>query len=328
MSTTHTIELEPLKTENTTTGWQETRQYIDSECGKYQSLVHINENKDVSLKGTNLDEKPVLITYHDVGLTATNCFLSFFAQAESLFDRFKVIHFNYPCEKSDNDSSTDEYLTFDQLAKIVVDALDELKVTRFFAFGVGAGGNIACRIAIQAPKRVQGLILCSATSSQSNTLEYYYQLLAVQMIRYGGVTERIKQQLLARYFSDHTLYYAQDRCEAFMSDLDQLDATSLRHFIQANAYKDDIGERIEKQVFCPAIVFVARNSYYYQDSCELFSHFDATKKDLFICEKAVGSNLITEESPQEMIRPLQLWFQGFGLWSPKQSAIKKTIQIA
>jgi pimeloyl-ACP methyl ester carboxylesterase len=252
-----------------------------------------------------------------------NCFETFLSMGESrkLFSRFRIVQFDlHAFAKQDDDDDNDDieidlnnrYLSFDEIADQIVCALEVFNVRRAFLMGVGVGGNILCRVALSNGSLARGLVLMSVTAQQSGWAEFAYQKMALAVLATWGVTERVKMQLLMRYFGESAFAERPDRVEAYSRDLARVDAASLANLVSANSAKLPLDERALGKLRCPTLCIASRRSYYDNDTIYLHSLLPATRRELFIADRVPGASLVTEESPDEIIEPIRLWFEGLG----------------
>ncbi|CDW60015.1 Ndr domain containing protein [Trichuris trichiura] len=105
-------------------------------------------------------KKPAILTFHDLGLSANPCFQSFFhfSEMSAISDKFCVYHVNAPGQEEDAEPLAEKYTfsfiltyvypTMDELGDIVIAIADHFKLKTFIGFGVGAGANVLCRLAV------------------------------------------------------------------------------------------------------------------------------------------------------------------------------------
>ncbi|CAD5216699.1 unnamed protein product [Bursaphelenchus okinawaensis] len=120
------------------------------------------------------NHKTVILTVHDVG-TNHKSFVRFVDHA-SMAEVKKNAVFLHVCVPGQEDHAPDfagDFPTLAHLAEDLVVALDQLDVRSCIAFGEGAGANIICRFALQAPNRINGIVLLHCTSTTAGVFEYF-----------------------------------------------------------------------------------------------------------------------------------------------------------
>ncbi|KFD50202.1 hypothetical protein M513_08947 [Trichuris suis] len=97
-------------------------------------------------------KKPAILTFHDLGLSANPCFQSFFhfSEMSAISDKFCVYHVNAPGQEEDAEALPENYVypSMDELGDIAIAVADHFKLKTFIGFGVGAGANVLCRLAV------------------------------------------------------------------------------------------------------------------------------------------------------------------------------------
>jgi len=135
------------------------------------------------------DGKPVIITYHDIGLNWSSNFESFFSTADNrlLLETFRVYHVTAPGQESEADDLPLNYRfpTMDELADQVLDVCRHYKIGQFVGFAYGAGANVLSRVALAAPELVEGLFLLSPSGAGSSWTEWFYQKLNLRQLLSG-----------------------------------------------------------------------------------------------------------------------------------------------
>jgi 3-oxoadipate enol-lactonase len=116
------------------------------------------------------------------------------AQVPALADRFRVLRYDHP---GHGRSPLAEARTVQTLAAQLLGLLDDLGFAQVSFCGLSLGGTVGMRIALDAPERIDRLVLCS-TSARFATPEYWDRRAAA--VRSGGV-EAIADEVLDRWFS-------------------------------------------------------------------------------------------------------------------------------
>lgn len=134
--------------------------------------------------------KPLIVTYHDVGLNASLNFDRYFDIPENklLLQSFQVLHINAPGQEKHAGKFHDDYKypTMDELAVQVKEVLDQLEVKSIVGLGCGAGANVLLRLALMEPDLVEGLFLIHPSVGQSTWTEWYYQKKNLRAIQANG----------------------------------------------------------------------------------------------------------------------------------------------
>lgn len=135
-------------------------------------------------------KKPVLITYHDIGLNHVTNFQAFFNFNEMKFfaESFSILHINAPGQEENAPGLPDNYVypTMEELAEQIEAVLKAFEVKNFIGLGVGTGANILSRYALNNPLIVDGLFLINSTSTVAGWTEWLYQ--KMNMYYLSGLT--------------------------------------------------------------------------------------------------------------------------------------------
>lgn len=157
----------------------------------------------VTIEGDLQSGRPVIMTYHDIGINHVACFQSFFSIVSTypnILRYFVVIHIDAPGHhydttasdeqlnsnenkikmKENKDTNEEKTETFEmsKLASLIETIVYELKIKRFFGFGVGAGCNVWLEYAKQNNTSnfdsniLRGLILVNPTNADPSWSEW------------------------------------------------------------------------------------------------------------------------------------------------------------
>ncbi|HSC73315.1 MAG TPA: 3-oxoadipate enol-lactonase [Gaiellaceae bacterium] len=115
-------------------------------------------------------------------------------QVPALASHFRVLRYDHP---GHGGSPSLPQTTVSRFAREVVALLDELAVARVSFCGLSLGGAVGMRLALDAPERVEKLVLCS-TSARFATREFWQE--RAELVRRDGV-EAVADVVLERWFS-------------------------------------------------------------------------------------------------------------------------------
>ena len=133
----------------------------------------------VARQGTDKTyNKPMIVTYHDIGLNHALAFESFFDIPENklLLQSFSVLHINAPGQEKHANRIADNftYPNMDQLAVQVKEILDHFQIKNVVGFGAGAGANVLVRLALMHPEIFEGLFIMHPSVGPATWTEWYY----------------------------------------------------------------------------------------------------------------------------------------------------------
>uniref|UniRef100_A0A673K8A9 Protein NDRG1-like n=1 Tax=Sinocyclocheilus rhinocerous TaxID=307959 RepID=A0A673K8A9_9TELE len=115
------------------------------------------------MKGVPKGERPVILTYHDIGLNHKSCFDTLFSHddMQEIMQHFAVCHVDAPGQQEGaNTFSTGyEYPSMDQLSETLPSILKHFGLKSVIGMAVGAGAYILAKFALDYPAMVEGLVL-------------------------------------------------------------------------------------------------------------------------------------------------------------------------
>uniref|UniRef100_A0A674EG71 N-myc downstream regulated 1a n=1 Tax=Salmo trutta TaxID=8032 RepID=A0A674EG71_SALTR len=116
-----------------------------------------------TMKGMPKGDRPVILTFHDIGLNHKTCFDSMFQHEDmqEIMQHFAVCHVDAPGqhEGANTFSTGYEYPSMDQLSESLPLVLKHFGLKSIIGIAVGAGAYILARFALDYPALVEGLVL-------------------------------------------------------------------------------------------------------------------------------------------------------------------------
>ncbi|KAG0554805.1 hypothetical protein M758_12G123400 [Ceratodon purpureus] len=276
--------------------------------------------------------KPALVTYPDVGLNYLACFEGLFSCPEAysvLFHNFCIYHIDPPGHEDGAAEipNNQPLLTVDDLADQVAEVLDHFKVHEMIGLGVGAGSYILNLFAIKYRERAIGLILVSPICRKPTWSEWIYNKAMINILYYCGATSFVKDSLLQRYFSPEVRASSMG-AEVLMNyrkHLDDHPSRNMMRYMQAIHQRGDITESLAK-LKCRTLVIVGENSPFHCEAVHM-TNVMSRRYQVLIEVQHCGS-LVTEEQPQSMLVPIELFLMFYSFYKRPLSLSSPTSPLS
>jgi len=288
-----------------------------------------NEEKVVTAKGTVLvawkgdRTKPALITFHDLGLNHVSNFQAFFnypGMAEIL-PHFCVFHLNAPGQEEGCEKLTDDFVypSMDELAEQVNEVVNHFAVVRYIGIGVGLGGNVLIRHALQYPERVDSLMLINTLTTAPGWIEWGYQKRNINHLRQHGMTQAALDYLMWHHFGDYAEERAHDLVHMyknyFNNDVKPSNLAKLaEQYIWRSAInmqrENNIEERGDTQTLkVPVLNMVGSYSPFVEETVILNGKLNPANTNWMKIQDAA---MVLEEQPEKVSEAFRLFLQGQG----------------
>uniref|UniRef100_A0A8C5B1N9 Ndrg family member 3a n=1 Tax=Gadus morhua TaxID=8049 RepID=A0A8C5B1N9_GADMO len=152
----------------------------------------------VTMRGVPKGNRPVILTYHDIGLNHKSCFNTLFnyEDMQEITQHFAVVHVDAPGqqEAAPPFPTGYQYPTMEQLAEMLPSVMTQLKVNSVIGIGVGAGAYILSRFALNNPTLVEGLVLINVDPCAEGWIDWAASKLT-------GWTSNLVDIVMAHHFS-------------------------------------------------------------------------------------------------------------------------------
>uniref|UniRef100_A0A8C8J9B8 Protein NDRG2 n=1 Tax=Oncorhynchus tshawytscha TaxID=74940 RepID=A0A8C8J9B8_ONCTS len=230
-------EIKPLLTD------KNGRNFQDFDCQEHDietphGVLH------VTMRGTPKGNRPVILTYHDIGLNHKSCFntLFNFEDMQEITSHFAVVHVDAPGQQEGAPPFPTgyQYPTMDELSEMLPSVMTQLKVNSVIGIGVGAGAYILSRLALNEPALVEGLVLINVDPCAKGWMDWAAS-------KMSGWTSNLVDIVMAHHFSDDELSDNQEITQTYRLHISQ-DINQENLALFCNAYNSRRDLEIERPV--------------------------------------------------------------------------------
>uniref|UniRef100_A0A8C1G4W5 Protein NDRG2 n=1 Tax=Cyprinus carpio TaxID=7962 RepID=A0A8C1G4W5_CYPCA len=279
----------------------------------------------VTLRGTPKGNRPVILTYHDIGLNHKSCFntLFNFEDMQEITQHFAVVHVDAPGQQESAPPFPTgyQYPTMDELAEMLPSVLTQLKINSVIGIGVGAGAYILTRLALNEPALVEGLVLINVDPCAKGWIDWAASKLS-------GWTSNLVDIVMAHHFSTDELTENQEIIQTYRLHIAQdINPDNLALFCHSyNSRRDleierpvlGLNENTVKTLKCPALLIVGDTSPAVEAVVECNSRLNPTKTTLLKMADCGGLPQVVQ--PGKLAEAFKYFVQGMG-YSKYQSCL-------
>ncbi|XP_061919351.1 protein NDRG1-like [Entelurus aequoreus] len=142
-----------------------TEEHVDTQYGQVHCIM----------MGTPKANRPVILTYHDVGLNHKSCFDTLFTHEDmqEIITHFPVCHVEAPGQHEGAKTlpTSYSYPTMDQLSEALPAVLKHFRLHTVIGLGVGAGAYVLANFALNHPDLVDGLVLININPNAEGLID-------------------------------------------------------------------------------------------------------------------------------------------------------------
>lgn len=266
------------------------------------------------MQGQPKGDRPVILTFHDIGLNYKTCFDHMFAHEDmrEIMQHFAVLHVNAPGQQEGaNTFSTGyEYPSMDQLSESMPLILKHFGLKHVIGIGVGAGAYILSQFALDYPTMVEGLMLININPSAEGWMGW-----AANKIT--GWAHAMPDMIITHLFGKEEIQINHDLIATYrhhiINDMNQF---NLHHFVKSyNSRRDlDIERPVPgiqaRTLKCHTILVVGDSSPAVEAVVECNTKLDPTKTTLL--KMADCGGLPQVDQPAKLIEAFKYFIQGMG----------------
>ncbi|XP_049606815.1 protein NDRG1a isoform X2 [Syngnathus scovelli] len=267
-----------------------------------------------TMRGIPKGERPVILTFHDIGLNHKTCWDSLFQHEDMLeiLHHFAVCHVDAlgQHEGANTFSTGYEYPSMDELSETLPLVLKHFGLKSVIGLGMGAGAFMLTKFALEYPKMVEGLVLININPCAEGWMDW-----AAHKI--SGWTHALPDLIISHLFGKEEIHHNQDMVATYrhhvMRDMNQF---NLQLFVKAYESRRDL--EIERPMpgsntrtlKCPSLLVVGDSSPAVDAVVECNTKLDPTKATLLKMADCGGMPQI--DQPAKLTEAFKYFIQGMG----------------
>ncbi|XP_054618826.1 protein NDRG1a isoform X1 [Dunckerocampus dactyliophorus] len=267
-----------------------------------------------TMKGVPKGERPVILTFHDIGLNHKTCWDLLFNHEDmaEILHHFAVCHVDAlgQHEGANTFSTGYEYPSMDELSETLALVLKHFGLKSVIGLGMGAGAFMLTKFALDFPQMVEGLVLININPCAEGWMDW-----AAHKI--SGWTHALPDLVISHLFGKEEINHNQDMVATFrhhvMKDMNHF---NLQLFIKSYESRRDL--EIERPMpgcnnrtlKCPCLLVVGDNSPAVDAVVECNTKLDPTKATLLKMADCGGMPQI--DQPAKLTEAFKYFIQGMG----------------
>ncbi|XP_009211891.2 protein NDRG1 isoform X2 [Papio anubis] len=298
------------------------------EKGEEQDIETLHGSVHVTLCGTPKGNRPVILTYHDIGMNHKTCYNPLFnyEDMQEITQHFAVCHVDAPGQQDGAASFPAGYMypSMDQLAEMLPGVLQQFGLKSIIGMGTGAGAYILTRFALNNPEMVEGLVLINVNPCAEGWMDW-----AASKI--SGWTQALPDMVVSHLFGKEEMHSNVEVVHTYRQHIvNDMNPGNLHLFI--NAYNSRRDLEIERPMpgthtvtlQCPALLVVGDSSPAVDAVVECNSKLDPTKTTLLKMADCGGLPQISQ--PAKLAEAFKYFVQGMG-YMPSASECTRLMPV-
>ncbi|XP_029360058.1 protein NDRG1-like [Echeneis naucrates] len=288
---------------------QLTEEHVETQFGNVHCIM----------TGTPRANRPVILTFHDVGLNHKTCFETLFNHEDmkEILRHLPVCHVEAPGQHQGAKTLPTAYTypTMDQLSETLPAVLKHFGLRSVIGLGAGAGAYILAKFALNHPDQVDGLLLININpnaegimDSVANKITEWTHTLPDTVIShlFGKDEIQTNHDLIATYRHHITTTMNQSNLSQFFRSYNSRNALDVERPVP--------GENINVRTLkCSTMLVVGDNSPAVEAVVDCNSKLNPTRTTLLKMADCGGLPQVNQ--PAKVIEALKYFIQGMGYLS-------------
>ncbi|KAE8288585.1 Protein NDRG1 Differentiation-related gene 1 protein [Larimichthys crocea] len=287
---------------------QITEDHVETQCGTFHCIM----------TGTPKANRPVILTFHDIGLNHKSCFSTLFnhEDMDEIRKHLPVCHVEAPGQHEEAKTlpSAYTYPTMDQLSEALTAILKHFGLKSVIGLGVGAGAHILAKFALNHPDLVDGLVLININPCAEGLMDS----VANKITEW---THTLPDTIISHVFGRNEIETNLDLIATYRYHISTMNQSNVSQFLRS--YKNRTALDVERPIpggtinvrtlKCTTLLIVGDSAPVVEDVVECNSKLNPTKTTLLKMADCGGLPLV--DQPAKVIEAFKYFIQGLGYLS-------------
>ncbi|XP_052366106.1 protein NDRG1-like [Oncorhynchus keta] len=272
-----------------------------------------------TMKGVPKGSRPVIMTFHDIGLNYKSCFNPLFnhEDMQEIMRHFAVCHVDAPGQHEGASTLPTEYTypSMDQLSETLPQVLKHFRFKSVIGLGSGAGAYILAKFALNHPDKVEGLVLININARAESVIDSLTHKMT-------GWIQALPDHVLNHIFGKEEIQNNPDLIATYRNHItNDVNQSNLAQFFKS--YQSRRGLEIERPVpgrnnnartlQCPALLVVGDSSPAVEAVVESNAKLNPTQTTLLKMADCGGLPQVSQ--PGKLTEAFKYFIQGMGYMS-------------
>ncbi|XP_063076386.1 protein NDRG1b [Engraulis encrasicolus] len=269
-----------------------------------------------TLRGTPKSNRPVILTYHDIGLNHKTCFNAMINHEDmnEISRHFAVLHVDAPGQHEGASTLPTGYTypSMDQLSETLPLILKHYGIRSAIGLAIGAGAYIMAKFALNHPDLVEGLVLINISAHSDSWVDWAAH-------KVSGLTHTLPDTIITHIFSKEEIQTNHDLIATYRHHIQNgVNQHNLQQFVKS--YNSRRALDVERPVQgssinvrtlkCSSLLVVGDSSPAVEAVVDCNSKLNPTKTTLLKMADCGGLPMI--DQPAKLIEAFKYFIQGLG----------------